>query len=276
MTQTTARLAGTTRGSAARKGALRSLRFSPALLPLIGIVGCLLVWQLLPIVGIVREQVFPTATTVLLDIPHVLADENFFRALATSGTWWGLGLAVGVSLGIVIGTLMGRSHVIFLMLNPILAASYATPKVALVVPLVLLFGVNEYSMGGVVLLGALVPVVTASFQGASRVNDRYIWSARSLGVSDRMLLWRVVLPSALPDILSGIRIALGFTIVTLLGAEFVIRQGGVGAYLYNNLDLGQYVRVWSIGFLLAAFGATVDFLYVRLVSTTFRWIGSNV
>jgi ABC-type nitrate/sulfonate/bicarbonate transport system permease component len=239
--------------------------------PVLGVLIVLGVWQALPGVGLVDPYVLPPPTDVLAAIPGVLSDGAFRKSLGVSATWWGTGLVVGVSAGLLLGVLMGRSRAVFLALNPILGAAYATPKVALVVPLVLLFGINSISMGGVVALGALAPVVTAGYQGARRVNKQYLWSASALGIGPRWLLWRVVLPASLPDILSGIRVAIGFSLLTLLGAEFVIRQGGVGAFLYSNLDLGQFVRVWAIGIILGTSGYLVDLVYSTVVGRAFRW-----
>jgi ABC-type nitrate/sulfonate/bicarbonate transport system permease component len=246
------------------------------LLGVLGVVLALAAWQVLPSTGIVDASLFPRATAVLGAIPDLFRDVGFRTALRTSGGWWLAGVVLGCTVGIVLGTLMGRSRYAFLALNPLLASVYATPKVALVIPLVLFFGINAKSMVGTVLLGALVPVVTASFQGARRINQQYLWSAAAIGVPAASRLWRIVIPAALPDILSGIRVAIGFGILNLLGAEFVVRQGGVGAYLYGNLDAGQYKIVWAIGVVLAIIGFLLDLVYVRLVRLIFRWNDGTV
>jgi ABC-type nitrate/sulfonate/bicarbonate transport system permease component len=245
-------------------------------LGVLGVLIALAVWQVLPSTGLVDGELFPRATSVLSAIPDLFDDAGFRSALMTSGGWWITGLLLGAVAGIVIGTLMGRSRYAFLALNPLLSSIYATPKVALVIPLVLFFGINSKSMAGTVLLGALVPVVTSSFQGARRVNQQYLWSAAAMGVGPVSRVWRIVIPSALPDILSGIRIAIGFSILNLLGAEFVVRQGGIGAYLYGNLDAGQYKIVWAIGVVLAIIGFLLDFVYVRIVRLLFRWNDGTV
>lgn len=255
-------------GSSARTG-------GTAVLPFVGVALVLGIWQALPTVGLVNPAVFPPMSEVLGAVPGVLADEDFLESFGVTAGWWGAGLVFGIGAGLLLGVLMGRSRAVFLALNPVLGASYATPKVALVVPLVLLFGINTISMGGVVALGALAPVVTAGYQGARRVNQQYVWSAAALGVPRRQILWRIVLPAALPDVLSGIRVAIGFSLLTLLGAEFVIRQGGVGAFLYSNLDLGQFVRVWAIGVILATTGYLIDLMYSTVIRFTFRWVQTS-
>lgn len=254
-----------------RRGVGPAARLRDAAYPLAAVALLLVLWQALPALGLVRRTVFPTALDVLSDLPATVTDDGFLSSLRLSCTRWGMGLALGVVVGIALGLAMARSRFVFLTLNPLLTFIYAVPKAALVLPLVLLFGISHTSMAGVVFLGALVPVVTAAYHGGKMVNQQYLWSARSMGVPDLALPFRVVLPAALPQILSGCRIAVGFSLLNLLGAEFVVRQGGIGSFLYNNIDTGQFVRVWSIALCLAFLGYLADVVYGVVVRRLFPW-----
>jgi NitT/TauT family transport system permease protein len=258
-----------------RRGRGSLARLQDAAYPLAAIAILVGLWQAAPALGLVRRTVFPTATDVLSDLPATVTDDGFLSSLSLSATRWGLGLAFGVVIGIAIGLAMARSRFVFVTLNPLLTFTYAAPKAALVLPLVLLFGISHTSMAGVVFLGALVPVVTAAYHGGVQVNQQYLWSARSMGVPDRALPFRVVLPAALPQILTGCRIAVGFSLLNLLGAEFVVRQGGIGSFLYNNIDTGQFVRVWSIALFLAFLGYLADVVYGLVVRRLFPWTGDG-
>jgi NitT/TauT family transport system permease protein len=244
----------------------------PIVFGALGVSLLLASWEILPATGVVDQSILPRLSTVARSTPSIIGEPGFRTAAGNSASWWCLGLSTGVAAGIPLGTAMGRIRAIHEAVGPMLTVLYSVPKIALVVPLVLLFGLNSFSMSALVFLGALMPVVIASYEGARRVSIHYLWSATALGVSRRALAWRVVLPAALPDVLSGIRVAVGFSLMTLMGAEFIVRPDGVGSYLFNNMDAGQVVEVWGICAMLAVTGFLADLLYVRIVSLAWPWI----
>ena len=103
------------------------------------------------------------------------------------------------------------------------------PKAALILLFVLWWGAGDTSLIAIVVVGCLIPIVISSFHGAHAVPSALVWSARGLGTG-RVRVWlRVVLPAALPQIVSGLRIALAVSIFTVLASELLIRGSGVGA-----------------------------------------------
>ena len=254
----------------------REAAASPTALGALGIVLVVLAWLATRALGVVDTAVFPSPFSVVGEIPPIIKDPDFRSAMLTTCKWWASGLVAGVVVGTVIGLFMGRSRRVFLAVNPVLTAAYATPKVALIVPVVLLFGINTFSMASVSFLGALVPVTTSAYQGALRVNVRYVWSASALGTRDASIPWQIILPASLPDILSGTRVAIGFSLLNLLGGEFVVRQGGVGAYLFNANDVGLLTRVWAIGLIIGVVGFLADLVYEQATARAFRWSKGQV
>lgn len=232
----------------------------------------LTLWEVLPLTGVVNSSVMPPAFRVLGNIPSLLGAAGFGSALVATVSNWAAGVAAAVVVGTALGTMMGRSVIAFHALNRIVTFGYSTPKVALVVPLVLLIGTGSLPIIAVVFLGALIPVVTSAFHGSRQVKREHVWSARSAGVAGWAVPFRVVLPSALPQLLAGYRLAIALGLLDVMGAQFIVRSAGVGAFLYDSFDVGQFTQVWSAATVVAALGLIADLLYVGLTRRSFRWL----
>jgi len=239
--------------------------------PLIGILVLLGLWELLPETGLVDRELMPPFSQVMGDLPKLFTSTGFGAAMLSTATTWWVGVVSALLIGAPLGMLMGRSELVFRALNRPIGLLYSIPKVGLVVPLVLIFGVGLLSVGGVVFLGCLIPIVTSAYQGSKMTAVEHLWAARSVGVPTWMTGVRVVLPSALPHLISGTRLAVAVGLLDVLGAQFVVRQSGVGAYLYDSFDVGQFVRVWSTATVVAVLGLIADLLYVRVSKRVFPW-----
>jgi ABC-type nitrate/sulfonate/bicarbonate transport system permease component len=251
-------------------------RWLPAVLPVVSVTAVLGLWEIAPRLGWVRRTVMPTFTETMRSTVDVVQHPAFLANMRDSATRWVLGFAIAIIVGVTLGILMGRSRVLFTLVDPILTLSYPVPRAALILILVLWFGVGMISMVGIIVLGAIIPIVISSYHGAQGVNPHLLWSARALGTSRRGALVKVVLPAAMPQILSGLRIAIAISIFTVLASELLVRQSGIGAFLFTNWDHGHHRVVWATSFLLATLGFLLDFLYVRLVRRRIPWLEGEV
>jgi ABC-type nitrate/sulfonate/bicarbonate transport system permease component len=253
-------------------------RLSPTgvLVATVPLIALLLFWEFAPPLGIVREQVVPRFSDVVAALPDIVGGDSFGTNMGASGERWAMGLVLAILIGIPLGLAMGRSRILSLLITPILTVTYSFPKAALVLVLVLWFGVGNTALVGIIVVGCLIPIVISSYHGAMAVNPQVLWSARSLGVPRRNLLLKVVMPAAIPEILSGVRIAIVVSLFTLLASELLIRRDGIGAFLFTNLDTGQYTVVYATSLLIAMIGFVLDFLYVRAVRKTLPWLEGEV
>jgi ABC-type nitrate/sulfonate/bicarbonate transport system permease component len=247
-----------------------------AALPAATVVGALAVWELAPRTGLVRPIVFPPLSEVAALMPGLLTDSTFLEAVSASGGRWAAGLAIALVVGLPLGLLMGRSRPVFAFVNPLLVLTYSVPKAALVLIFALWFGVGLLATSLVIAVGAVTPILIAAYHGTKAINTRLLWSAAALGTTRLRLFSRVVLPAALPQILSGIRVGLQISLFVMLASEFLIRQRGIGAYLFNNLDVAQYAQVWSVIVVIAAAGFLIDVVYVRLVRLCCPWVEGEI
>jgi NitT/TauT family transport system permease protein len=247
-----------------------------AALPVGTALAALAVWELAPRTGLVRPSVFPPLSEVARLMPGLLTDTAFLDGVSASAGRWAAGLAIALAFGLPVGLLMGRSRPVFAFVNPLLVLTYSLPKAALVLIFALWFGVGMLATSMVIAVGAVTPILIAAYHGAKAVNTRLLWSATALGTGRLRIFSRVVLPAALPEILSGIRVALQISLFVMLASEFLIRQRGIGAYLFNNLDVAQYAQVWSVIVVIAAAGFLLDVVYVRLVRRCCPWVEGEI
>lgn len=251
--------------------------WSAWLLPVLGFGLLLLAWELAPRVGLVRPTSVPPFSRVIQEVWVVLGGEaGFWGEVASSSRRWLIGFVLAVLIGVPLGVAMGRSRVLFGAVDPVLTITYPVPKAALILILVLFFGAGDVSRITIIVLGCFIPIVTSAYHGAHGVEKRLEWGARSLGTGRLASLFKVTLPAALPQILSGVRLGISISIFALLASELLIRQSGIGSYLFRFYDLGATLRVWATATIIAVFGFLLDWAYVRLVRRTLPWLEGEI
>ncbi|MGC0155758.1 taurine ABC transporter permease TauC, partial [Chromobacterium vaccinii] len=189
-------------------------------------------WWLLAHSGWVPPLFLPTPEAVWAKLLTVAGqgfmDATLWQHLAASLQRIALALAAAVVVGVPLGALMGRSALARGLLDPMLEAYRPVPPLAYLPLIVIWFGIGELSKVLLIFLAILAPVAIAARHGVAGVSRSRLRAAQSLGAGRGQLLWLVVLPEALPQILTGIRIGLGAGWSTLVAAELVAATRGLG------------------------------------------------
>ncbi len=175
---------------------------------------------------------------VVIAFVDLLQDGTLFAALGRSLTGLTFGLAIALVVGIAVGVLAARSWFIFNAANPWVNALYSTPTIALVPFLSLWLGIGDRAKIATIALFAVFPILINTQQGVRHVDPNLLEVARSFSSSERRLWRDVLIPSALPFILAGIRLAIGRALVGMVLAEFLISfSGGLGSLIltYQNV-----------------------------------------
>lgn len=260
-----------------RHFAARARQLAPqVLLPVLSVVTLFGLWEMAPRLGWVRETSIPPFSDVIAEVFDVLGRPGFGTNLASSAERWALGLAIAIAVGVPLGTLMGRWRPLYKIVDPLLVVSYPVPKTALILLFVLWWEAGTVSRVGIVITGCLIPIVISSYHGAHGIEERLVWSARGLGTGPLDRGVRVIVPAALPQIASGLRLAIAISIFTVLGSELLIRGDGIGAYMFTALDNGQTLTVFAMSTIVATIGFLLDLVYVQAVRRGFPWIEGDV
>jgi ABC-type nitrate/sulfonate/bicarbonate transport system permease component len=168
-----------------------------------------------------------------------------------------LAYALALVVGIVLGTLIGRVRSVRIALRPLVSFLFPAPKVALYPAMLIVLGLGSASKVAFGFAEAVFPILLATAAGTSQVEPRLVWSARALGTSRAAALVRVVVPAALPAILTGARIGLVGAIVGVFLGEMIAGADGLGhlmAVAYRTLETpDMYVAIVMVslgGYLL--------------------------
>jgi NitT/TauT family transport system permease protein len=239
------------------------------LAPVLACLGLLAVWQLGSLA--LANDSFPTAWESLCAIPAILTDKESLINIAASLRRMAIGFALAVAISIPLGLLMGRSRAVASFFNPLLMIIYPVPKAALMPIIMLWLGVGDLSKTLVIFLGVSLPVIYHSFEGARAVEEKMLWSGAAMGLSAAERLVRIVLPAALPEILTGCRTGLVLALITMVTSEMIARQSGAGNILFNALDMGQYDTVYAMIIIIGAMGILLDAAFEGLRTRLVRW-----
>ena len=183
----------------------------------------------------------------------------------------GAGLALAVVIGAALGIVMAWWKPVNVLLGPLVEMFYPMPKSALIPVTVLWLGFGNGSKILLILLGCMLPVTIGAFNGARSSEQVLVWSARSMGASRLRMLWDVVVPSALPELLNGIRTALALSFILLVSSELIVAQQGLG-YLIGFLGAnGSYDAMFAVVLTVAFLGFAADRLYLLVMRRMLRW-----
>jgi ABC-type nitrate/sulfonate/bicarbonate transport system permease component len=145
------------------------------------------------------------------------------------------------------------------------------PKSALIPVTVLWLGFGNGSKILLIFLGCMLPVTVGAFNGARSSEQALVWSARSMGANRVRMLWDVVVPSAMPELLNGIRTALALSFILLVSSELIAAREGLG-YLIGFLGAnGTYDAMFAVVLTVALLGFIADRIYLVLTQRILRW-----
>jgi len=237
--------------------------------PVLACIGLLTVWQLASLA--LKNDSFPTAIEAIRAVPDILGDRESLINILASLRRMALGFGAAVLVSIPLGLLMGRSRAVAAFFNPLLMVIYPVPKAALMPIIMLWLGVGDVTKTLVIFLGVSLPVIYHSFEGAKAVEEKMMWSGAAMGLSPAQRLVRIVLPAALPEILTGCRTGLVLALITMITSEMIARQSGAGNILFNALDMGQYDTVFAMIIIVGAMGICLDAIFERVRARLVRW-----
>jgi NitT/TauT family transport system permease protein len=228
-------------------------------------LAVLLLWQICSEIGFVRRNVFPPPSAVV-SVWYDLVTGTTDAAARYSGTWFDHALAStwrvfagfgwGVALGIFLGLLIGISRMMERVLDPTIQVLRNIPVTAWVPLSLVFFGIGNAPAVFLIGLGAFFPAAINATHGVRQLNITLYKAARMMGANERELLARVILPAALPSILTGARLAMGIAWVLVVVAEILAVRSGLGyllndAYLFyrNDVVIAAMLSIGLLGFL---------------------------
>ena len=152
-----------------------------------------------------------------------------------------------------------------------MSTTYSLPKTTLVPLFILWFGIGDTTPIVAVALACLLPVIVGTYHGIRSTPGILIWSAEAMGTPPWLILWRVKLPAALLPILTGIRVALGFSYVLTLSSEMIATRVGIGKLIFMDGENGAYAYMFAGILAVVIVAYLTDRAMVRLMHHLLRW-----
>jgi NitT/TauT family transport system permease protein len=245
-------------------------------------------WQASAMLGWVNPQVLPSPAAVVHKwFEYLLPLQPYDRA---AGSWlaWAfsgelvgdtfssmyrvvVGFVVGAGLALPLGLVMGSSKRMYAWFNPLMQVLRPIPPIAYIPLAILWFGLGNAPAVFLIALGAFFPVLMNTIAGVRQVDGIYIRAARNLGVGQHTMFVRVMLPAAVPYILSGVRIGIGTAFIVVIVSEMIAVNNGLG---FRILEAREYfwsdkiiAGMISIGLL----GLLIDVAMNKLNNHLLRW-----
>ncbi len=178
------------------------------------------------------------------------------------------GLAIAIVLAVPLGVLAGRHPLFEWFWSPVIAVMYPVPAITLIPVFRLWFGVGDQSKILLVAWACFWPIILNTRDAARNIDEYLLWSGRMMGTSERALMWRVVLPSASPGILTGIQIALPVAFIAAFIFEMVAGPGGLGYLQIQGHRRFRAPQVFAAIIAIMLVGLASD----RLLRYLRRWI----
>jgi NitT/TauT family transport system permease protein len=204
--------------------------------------------------GWISALTLPKPSDVLATFGELWESGLLFKHLAPSLSRLAIGAAIGASIGIVVGVMIGLFSYARAGLVPLVAAIFPIPKIALLPLFVIWFGIDESSKYALIAFGTFTPTVVATYGAVDNVDRSLIRMGQSFGLSWFSIVRKIVLPGAMPGILSGLRISLAIAIILLVAAEMLGAEYGIGAYILEAGSLYDLERLFAGVVILSLLG----------------------
>jgi len=215
--------------------------------------------------------VMPRPEAVFRQSVEMWSDGTIPRALGESLTVLGLGFILASTTGILGGILLGGFPFLSRVLDPYVNAVNATPGAAFIPLIIVWFGLYTEAKVALVWLAAVFPILINTTAGIANANKDLIEMAQSFGAPRRTLFWQVMVPDALPSILSGLRIGAAICIVGTVIAELTMAQSGLGGLMIKAGNRFQMDRYFAVVIVMMALGSLIT-IALRLAERRFgRW-----
>lgn len=229
-----------------------------------------LTWEILSRIGWFDIRFFPAPSSIFHHLIFISPSEGIFNDIRASMSRIFWGYISGVSLGIIVGISMGVNPFIRQALFPLVALTYPIPKIAILPLIMLIFGIGELSKIVVVAIGSFFLVLMNTLHGVESLSRIYRDVAKIYRISYPNYILKIVFPGALPSIFTGLRLAIGYSLVIMVAAEFSGADAGIGYLIWQSWETFSIKAMYAGIFVISLFGfmfaITLDYLEKHLIN----------
>lgn len=221
--------------------------------------------------GFISNLTLPRPSDVMDTFGQLWSTGLLWKHLGPSLARLIIGSLFGISAGMAVGILIGLFSLVRAGLVPLVAALFPIPKIALLPLFVIWFGIDESSKYALIAFGTFTPTVVSTYGAVDNVDRTLIRMGQSFGLSWWSIVRKIVIPGAMPGILSGLRISLAIAIILLVAAEMLGAEYGIGAYILEAGSLYDLERLFAGVIILSVLGILISTLINTVERRILRW-----
>ena len=230
--------------------------------PLILVFLIVVLWEALYL--LVGDVALRSPAATASNLGTLLGDARFIPHVRETLVAFVQGFAIAVAIGLLIGVPLGAARFAGEVAEPILVALYSIPKVTLYPVILLIFGIGMPAKVAFGAIHGIVPISIFAMNAVRNINPTHLRTARVLGLSPMETSIKILLPAALPEIVTGIRVGFSLALIGTLLGEMFGSQRGLGHLLMQAMSLHNIERILALTLLLVAFAAGVNALLIAL------------
>lgn len=242
-----------------------------ALWSLGGFALFLVLWYAVALAGVFPPGQLPRPDEILSTLVERFRDRGLLLDVRLSVLRVLIGVTVGCALALPVGFLLAWYRPLRLMFDPLISFFRALPPIALIPLVIVYLGIGEQARLSILIYAAFFSSVVVIYEGIAATDEIYIRAARSMGASQLELFTRVVVPLAVPQVLVGVRVALGVCWATLVAAELIAAQRGLGATIQDAAGFFQIEMVYGGVVLIGLSALVMDRLLALVMKRAVRW-----
>lgn len=201
-------------------------------------------WTLVWLSGVVDRQVLPSPFEVFRHFIHLMTDKQLWLDILLSSRRVLVGVFCGLALAIPVGFLLGWYRAVRSFVDPVINFFRALPPIALIPLVIVYFGIGEPARVSVLIYAAFFAGVIVIYEGIKMIPPIYVRVSKALGATDFEIFRRIVVPAALPHVLTAFRVAVGVCWTTLVAAELVAAERGLGAVIVSGQNFFQVPTIF--------------------------------
>ncbi|MCW7076253.1 MAG: ABC transporter permease [Candidatus Syntrophoarchaeum sp.] len=241
-------------------------------LNILGLIIFFLLWQIIPMTGMVDPNHLPPFSDAIMKIPAEIAKGTLQAALIESLMHYVIGFGGALLVAIPLGVMMGRFGLIENLLYPIEEMMRPIPPIAWIPVAIIWFGFTPWAAGFIIFIGALFPTLINTYDGTKGVSRIDIEAAITLGVKDELtMIKKVIFPASLPNIFTGVRVSNAAAWMCLVAGEMFGAGGGIGLELTLSRNYMDMARIFAYMLLLGMIGILTDITLRKYESKVLRW-----
>lgn len=221
-------------------------RLQPVLLGLLGVLGFLGLWQLAATVGWVNGKYVPPPTEVFAALGRMALDLHYWRTVGNTLLTWAIGLGIAGALALVLGTIIGLVPVLRRYTRSTVEFLRPIPSVAIIPLAILMYGYNREASLVIVVFASFWQVFIQVIYGVGDVDPVARDTQRSFGLTAVQRFRHLVLPTALPYIMTGVRLAATVALILTVTGELIIQVEGIGRLLTQRSTAADYAGVYAL------------------------------